>query len=1151
MVQGNLIQPNLDGCNTLEQCDQEITFFSWLTSDLDKTSSSYWADKAHYANSIERVLQRRDQVINGFAVEDGFGSSASSYLGSGVSSPADQLQSISRKRSYASMGDFDLSDSKRPSMNPSPHAPGTPVPMNLSNEASAYPQQSHGAFGGADNLVGSGYSCQTAPRPQYGSSTMPSQSFQPSSVPATTTGSWPTSNQHSTAYTAQSGVQGSSSIPFRVKLEQADQPSTSSSSTTWQQGDYIDLTGDDGYHHNGFQFSNTAQPSLGAFDPFPELATAYVTGQPIERPTPADAFNQELMRPEELAEFLITPSQPGGGYALQPTNHTIGVPNAATGYGLAPEAAGALLQVADLDNISGRPVPYIPAPRRPWDLETESLGDMSDDVPAQVSSDVITRLVAGIKPEEDVPPEQREKTPSKMKSQLMEHQKLALRWLKDMEASDKKGSLLADEMGLGKTVQALALILARPSNDHIKKTTLIIAPVALMRQWEKEIERHVKPEHLLSVYTYHGTGKKADFNHLRQYDIVLATFGAIQTEMKQIDMRKEAELQQREQQIPSFKRKATQQLSLLPDSREQREWYRIIIDEAQCIKNKNTLTSRGVSELRAQYRLCMTGTPMQNSIDELYPILRFLRLKPYNDWHQFSYHISKPLKQARDATRQRAMNRVHVLLKSIMLRRGKDTQIDGGPICKIPPKHEHLDNVEFSDDEHAFYKALESKTQLTFNKYLAKGTVMENYANVLVLLLRLRQACCHPHLIKDLAKQVATDGIAEVDLLSRAKQLSEDVVNRLKNEEGFECPICYDATNNATIFVPCGHHCCGDCFAKLVDPTRAIQEGNAEGNSAKCPHCRGTLSKDKITDFKHFCKVFCREKLRELGFADDVDSESDDDDDEEVDSEDDSSDDDLADFIVPDDFEDDDDNESGHASSSSSKKGQKPKGKRRAKGKGKARGKPKETLAQLKKDSMRSAKAKRKYFRRLEKEWETSAKIEKTLELLEQIATNDTEEKTLVFSQFTSLLDLLEVPLHRKGVVYERYDGSMKMEERADAVERFMDDEKVNLMLLSMKAGNAGLNLSKASKVIILDPFWNPYVESQAVDRAHRMPQEREVHVHRLLVPETVEDRICALQEKKRELIEAALDESAGKNVARLGLGDLMFLFGVGRQNNQ
>lgn len=198
-------------------------------------------------------------------------------------------------------------------------------------------------------------------------------------------------------------------------------------------------------------------------------------------------------------------------------------------------------------------------------------------------------------------------------------------------------------MGLGKTVQAISLIVARPSPDRICKTTLVVAPVALMRQWEKEIARHVKASHKLKVYIYHGAGKKADFDKLRQYDVVLTTFGTLSSEKKQIDTRQEAEREVAAR--GGVPRKAKDKLALLgPEC----HWYRIIIDEAQCIKNRATQTSKAAGDLQATYRLCMTGTPMMNSVDELYPLIRFLRIKPYNDWLKFNNSIAKSVKYVSD-----------------------------------------------------------------------------------------------------------------------------------------------------------------------------------------------------------------------------------------------------------------------------------------------------------------------------------------------------------------------------------------------------------------------------------------------------------------------------------------------------------------------
>jgi superfamily II DNA or RNA helicase len=241
------------------------------------------------------------------------------------------------------------------------------------------------------------------------------------------------------------------------------------------------------------------------------------------------------------------------------------------------------------------------------------------------------------------------------------------------------------------------------------------------------------------------------------------------------------------------------------------------------------------------------------------------------------------------------------------------------------------------------------------------------------------------------------------------------------------------------------------------------------------------------------------------------------------------------------------------------------KAKGRSKGKGKEKAKPSRkgkekkkkakptlTLAELKKLANRNVKARRAYIRRLRKDYVSSAKIEKTMELLNTVMADPEGEKVLIFSQWTSLLDLLEIPIDNANFGYRRYDGSMSAKMREDAVDDFKNPRKnVRIMLISLKAGNAGLNLNMASQVIILDPFWNPYIEEQAIDRAHRIGQVRPVKVHRVLIPGTVEDRIIELQEKKRALISQALDEKQASALARLGVQELAYLFGVTTNPNQ
>jgi len=159
-----------------------------------------------------------------------------------------------------------------------------------------------------------------------------------------------------------------------------------------------------------------------------------------------------------------------------------------------------------------------------------------------------------------------------------------------------------------------------------------------------------------------------------------------------------------------------------------------------------------------------------------------------------------------------------------------------------------------------------------------------------------------------------------------------------------------------------------------------------------------------------------------------------------------------------------------------------------------------------------------------------SAKLEVLLELVEEIVAEG--HKALVFSQWTSLLDLVEPPLRAAGIDFARLDGSTR--DRGGVVARFQDAAGPPLLLISLTAGGLGLNLTAADHVVILDPWWNPAVEDQAASRAHRIGQERPVMVYRIVAEDTVEERVLALQRRKQELAAVALgDAGAAASITR------------------
>ncbi|HTF89256.1 MAG TPA: DEAD/DEAH box helicase, partial [Planctomycetota bacterium] len=165
---------------------------------------------------------------------------------------------------------------------------------------------------------------------------------------------------------------------------------------------------------------------------------------------------------------------------------------------------------------------------------------------------------------------------------------------------------------------------------------------------------------------------------------------------------------------------------------------------------------------------------------------------------------------------------------------------------------------------------------------------------------------------------------------------------------------------------------------------------------------------------------------------------------------------------------------------------------------------------------------------------EPCAKIETLLPLLEEVLSAG--HKALVFSQFTSFLAILRADLDKRGIAYEYLDGQTR--DRAARVTHFQEDAAVGLFLVSLKAGGVGLNLTAADYVFLLDPWWNPAVERQAVDRAHRIGQTRAVSAYRLVARDTVEEKVLALQDRKKALADA-LFAGEGRALRELTREDL------------
>ncbi|KJA26761.1 hypothetical protein HYPSUDRAFT_35906 [Hypholoma sublateritium FD-334 SS-4] len=799
-----------------------------------------------------------------------------------------------------------------------------------------------------------------------------------------------------------------------------------------------------------------------------------------------------------------------------------------------------------------------------------------------------------------------EKLPG-MDISLMAHQVMGVAWMLEKEKSGIRGGCLADEMGLGKTVQMIAVMVKNRSTNPSCKTNLIVAPLALLDQWKLEIEE--KTNCGLSCLIYHGQSRTRKKSDLTKHDVVLTTFNTMamewpdyENELKKKDKAKKARKRNHDDFIvEDSDDNKLRNAHYRADKRKQHvgllfqvEFYRIVADEGQQIRNRRTRMSRSITDLQATYRWVLTGTPIVNSLSDVYGYIRFLKVRPWYDWSEFHGEIGK-LEKKRPGV---AVARLQKVMTLFLLRRKKDSQLDGKKLIELPPKEVVLLRLEFSEEEREIYYMIEARSQAKFNRYLRAGTVLKNYHQVLVLLLRLRQICSHPSLIQE-------DGVAFVHPdeahvkpefateLTRARRIvSPEFVAKMKEKfkqqalarmeverksanatiEEEDCPICFDAMTDAVI-TPCTHIFCRDCIVDVLNQAPPMDaEDQVPGGSAKdrpCPVCRAAINAEKLFSREAF--EYSDEDLNDKGSADmdilsdspgitskgkgrgkskvmkkskkvsrvsrrESDDEGDDGSDNDLEYDDDDGSD-LSDFIV----ESDEDEEEKDA--------------RRAM---KQRQTKKHKNVILDSDDEPDTPEEQEVIFGLKKKvpmttdvvpimsrFLPSSKMKFMMDQLQKLKQTNPEEKTLVVSQWTGCLTLVSDYLTENGIPHVKYQGDMNRPKRDQAVQVFMSKEKARVMLMSLKCGGVGLNLTRANNVISLDLGWSQAVEAQAYDRVHRLGQTRKVTVQRIVIADTVEDRILALQERKQALADGSLGEGNGQKIGKLSVKELANLFGL------
>jgi SNF2 family DNA or RNA helicase len=456
-----------------------------------------------------------------------------------------------------------------------------------------------------------------------------------------------------------------------------------------------------------------------------------------------------------------------------------------------------------------------------------------------------------------------------------------------------------------------------------------------------------------------------------------------------------------------------------------------IKDEAHYIKEAQTLQSRAACELEGKRRWCLSGTPMQNKIDDLYGLIKFLGFEPLNKKSTWINYISKPMKSYDNV----GISSLQALMKSIAIRRTKESTFNGKKLIELPPKSNEYVKLQLSPEAREIYNRVLEQGKMIFIGLVNQGTWAKHYVHILEIILRLRQIATHLSLCtnKDLTSlnNLTMSLIIKDEENVTTESKAMEIYNILKESAENQCLLCgYDVDNidKRGYISSCGHLYCADCLK-----SRSV---------FRCVECQKDINKNKVV-------------------------------------------------VIP-------------------------------------------------KTESNSTEF---FFNEVETDC-VNVKVNRLINDL--LRDKKMKDKSIVFSQWTKVFDLLDCHLKKANIEYVRLDGQMSRIKRNESIQKFKNDPNISVMLISLKAGGLGLTLTVASRVYLFEPHFNPAAENQAIDRVHRLGQNKPVFVYHYIMENTIEENIVDLQNKKRALFNLTFNRNkklTKEEIESRRLADLRFLF--------